>query len=72
MISFGDNDCPCWSNNEDFFRNYGIDMKGTEVHSVHHYHTWQDDTPTGYAKWVDECSPNAERVYDTSWCRIMK
>lgn len=72
VISFGDSDCPCWSSNEDFFRRYGIDLKGTEVHSVHHYHTWQGDTPTGYAKWVDECSPNAECVYDTSWCKIMK
>ena len=72
VISFGDDDCPCWSSSEDFFNTYDIDLKGTEVHSVHHYHTWKGNTPTGYAKWVDECSPNAEHVYDTGWCRIMK
>lgn len=72
VISFGDNDCPCWSNTQDFFDRYDIDMVGTKVHSVHHYHTWEYGAETGYAKWVDECSPNAEKVFDTSWCDIMR
>lgn len=79
VISFGDNDCPCsihkahdWHTNKDV----SAAMMNTKVHMVHHYHTggsWVDnDAPTGYAKWVTECCPSADQVFDQSWCKVMK
>lgn len=66
VISFGDNDNPAWG-----YRNNVVDLKGTKVHQVRHYHTCQAE-PTGYARWVDDCSPDCEHVFDTSWCKVMK
>lgn len=79
VISFGDNDCPGsitkaydWHTN----RNVSVAMTNTKVHMVHHYHvggSWIDnDIPTGYAKWVTECCPSADQVFDTSWAKVMK
>jgi hypothetical protein len=66
VISFGDNDNPYWTDNSDAF------LAGTKVHAVHHYHTWMQDTETGYARWVKRCNPNVEQEFDTSWCNVMK
>lgn len=74
VISFGDNDCPGRISEHYDYRSgkYGsIDMTNTKVHAVHHYHTSFSNTPTGYAKWVDEVCPEAEHHYDTSWCNVM-
>ena len=61
VISFGDFDNPgilrCWD----------VDMIGTKVHAVWHYHTYKE-AETGYAKWVGECCPEAEQHYDNTWC----
>ena len=69
VISFGDYDCP-----GEVFRT-GLDMSNTRVHEVHHYHTgaclWCNEPWTGYAHWVDETNPNAKKVFDTSWCKVM-
>lgn len=62
VISFGDCDNPG--------RTDQIDLSGTKVHAVHHYHTWSDSLPTGYARWVEECSPDASVEHDTDWCNI--
>ena len=63
VISFGDYDNPGIPSD--------IDLKGTKVHVVHHYHTYADDTETGYARWVKECCPTVQQEFDTSWCNIM-
>lgn len=65
VISFGDNDNPYWSVSIP-------NLAGTKVHAVHHYHTWKNNTETGYARWVKECCPSAEQIFDTSWCNVMK
>lgn len=71
VISFGDNDNPGWWRNGDI-TSAGHNIMGTKVHTVHHYHTWKQDTETGYARWVKECCPSAEQIFDTSWCKVMK
>lgn len=68
VISFGDDDTPCLYDAQGEF---DIDMKGTVVHSVLHYHTWRTHSSTGYAKWVDQCSPNCEHAYDKTWCNVI-
>ena len=68
MISFGDND---WPGNGDYYGVTQLDMQGTKVHEVHHYHTWQNDKPTGYARWVDEFADPDNEHHDTSWCTVM-
>ena len=73
VISFGDNDCPV-----DFSRyEMGGDLDDSEgigitVDRVMHFHTWSDDTQTGYAKWVHVANPDVDAVYDTSWCDCME
>ena len=64
VISFGDNDNPgmLWQ--------HSVNMAGTKVHEVHHYHT-SYYSQTGYARWVDECCANVVEHIDTSWCSIM-
>lgn len=72
VISFGDNDCPVdfayWNNqkpDEDA-------AMGITVDRVMHFHTWQSNTRTGYAKWVRDANPDVEEVFDTSWCKCME
>ena len=72
VISFGDNDCPV-----DFARYEGTEPDedagmGIIVDRVMHFHTWQNHTRTGYAKWVHDANPNVEEVFDTSWCECME
>lgn len=72
VISFGDNDCPV-----DFARYEGTEPDedagmGITVDRVMHFHTWQDHTRTGYAKWVRAANPEIEEVFDTSWCECME
>lgn len=68
VISFGDYDNPgnIWERN--------VNMTGTKVHAVHHYHTNKylgRDHWTGYARWVNECCPDAEMFFDTDWCKVI-
>lgn len=76
VISFGDNDNPGMSPFDWLYeerRNAGdVMLAGTKVHAVHHYHTYQANTETGYARWVKECCPNVEMHFDTDWCYVMK
>lgn len=67
VFSFGDNDTPSY----DSFKNE-YSLEGTKVEHVHHYHTWADDTPTGYAKWCHmlACQPKVD--CDTSWCNVIR
>lgn len=65
VISFGD-----WDNPGDLSR-WGVDLAGTKVHAVHHFHTWYSSTETGYARWAMECNPD-EVEYRTDWCQVMK
>lgn len=71
VISFGDYDNPGWRAEGDNTIPNDIDIKGTKVHVVHHYHTYKDNTETGYARWVKECCPTVQQEFDTSWCSIM-
>jgi hypothetical protein len=70
VISFGDNDNPGWCP-VDKMTSEGHDMIGTKVHAVHHYHTFRH-AETGYARWVKECCPSADQIFDTSWCTVIK
>lgn len=79
VISFGDNDCPGSIHKAyDWHTSKAVSaaMTNTKVHQVHHYHTggcWASNyAPTGYAKWVTECCPSADQVFDQSWCKVMK
>ena len=79
VISFGDNDCPGSIHKAYDWHTatyVSVAMANTKVHQVHHYHTgggWAGkDAPTGYAKWVTECCPSADQVFDQSWCKVMK
>lgn len=68
VISFGDYDNPGTA------EQHGVDMMGTKVHAVHHYHTYKrycGKQLTGYGKWVNECCPEAESTFDTDWCQVM-
>jgi hypothetical protein len=67
VFSFGDNDTPAYEGFKDKYS-----LEGTKVEHVHHYHTWADDTPTGYAKWCHmlACQPKVD--YDTSWCKVIR
>lgn len=72
VISFGDNDCPVdfayWANQKPD----GDAAMGITVDRVMHFHTWESNTRTGYAKWVRDANPNVEEVFDTSWCKCME
>lgn len=79
VISFGDNDNPStvikWSHNT--HKEFAPNLMDTKIHAIHHYHVGKWTKPgsklsTGYARWAEECSPDAEITYDTSWCNVMK
>lgn len=62
VISFGDND---WPGHIDFLSN-------VTVGHVHHYHTWDETKPTGYAKWCHQLAGRPPLVsYNTDWCEII-
>ena len=78
VISFGDYDSPV---------NFGVrrnglklELKGTKVHAVHHYHTgassWRNGSTayrTGYAGWCHKLGDKSMAEFkDQSWCSIMK
>lgn len=72
VISFGDYDQPDYDS-------YLINISGTKVHTVHHYHTgvrdWygkRTDRKTGYALWCHEIAYLGGTEYDTSWCSIIE
>lgn len=70
VFSFGDNDTP------DYFT-WGIEkdsycLEGTVVEHVHHYHTWDANTRTGYAKWCHKLARQPVASYDTSWCKVIE
>ena len=65
VVSFGDNDSPVYA---------GREMESAmtiRVDRVMHYHTWQRNRETGYARWVSKANPDVEQVFDTSWCDMM-
>lgn len=66
VVSFGDDDYP------GMVEDYDLDMTGTVVHQVHHFHTRSKDTRTGYARWCSEAASNVDEVYNTSWANVMK
>lgn len=71
VISFGDNDAPAYFHIRDY--NEGddkLDLSGTEVKAVHHYHT-RFKCKTGYAEWVHDLGCLPEEHYDTDWCRVV-
>ena len=69
VISFGDNDCPYYRFGSQYNpQTYAL--PGTVVDRVLHYHTTYMQE-TGYAKWVGFFCPDAEQVFDTSWCEVM-
>lgn len=75
VISFGDNDAPQaflngWCN-DDNEGDETLELTGTEVKAVHHYHTRYRDTQTGYAGWVHGLGCSPEEHYDTSWCNVI-
>lgn len=74
VISFGDYDAPYYqwhrAVHEARYREETL-LPGTTVDRVVNYHTYAKDW-TGYAAWVQDCSPDAEVVFDTSWCRVMR
>lgn len=67
VFSFGDFDTPSYNLLKDKYS-----LEGTKVEHVHHYHTWADDSQTGYAKWCHmlACQPKVD--YDTSWCEVIR
>jgi hypothetical protein len=75
VISFGDCDCPgrlehAYDYHTDQY--VSANMAGTKVHAVHHFHTKYGNTDTGYARWVTECDPSAEVIYEpTNWCSMI-
>lgn len=70
VISFGDNDCPYYRFGSQYNpQNYAL--PGTVVDRVLHYHTTYENRETGYARWVGFFCPDAEQVFDTSWCEVM-
>ena len=79
VISFGDNDSPYYEGysfwrkmpGEEFDRKMDSAGFTIQVDRVMHYHTYLDDTETGYARWVVRANPNVEQVFDTSWCDMM-
>lgn len=71
VISFGDNDCPAVYKDYQICDDDDTCGIGIRVDRVMHFHTWRDETKTGYAKWVHLANPDVEAVYDTSWCRMM-
>lgn len=70
VISFGDNDTPFWYDDiADQMRI--LNMTGTRIDRVMHYHTWMDCKRTGYATWCRAVSPDCVEEFDTSWCSVM-
>lgn len=65
VISFGDNDSPGYA------AGHMASLMTVRVDRVMHYHTWREDRETGYARWVRMANPDAEQVFDTSWCDMM-
>lgn len=70
VISFGDNDSPYYRFGSQYNPN-AYALPGVTVDRVMHYHTVHEDTETGYARWVSFFCPDAEQVFDTSWCEVM-
>ena len=70
VISFGDNDCPYYRFGSQY-NPQAYALPGTVVDRVLHYHTTYMQE-TGYAKWVGFFCPDAEQVFDTSWCEVMR
>lgn len=72
VISFGDNDTPTYDGG---YRGSRVNLEGTIVEHVHHYHTgcWAEPRPkTGYAKWCHMLAKPPLEEYDTSWCKVIK
>lgn len=66
VIVFGDGDSPCWYDRyEKAIKNMHV-----TVHEVYYYHTYSDNKPCGYGKWVDALT-NATPHYNTDWCDCM-
>ena len=74
VVSFGDEDNPGMDPDDWLVSGrvaVNAKLVNTKVHAVHHYHTWARNTPTGYARWVEECCPYVEKHYCTDWCEVM-
>ena len=74
VISFGDYDAPYYRWHEAVHNARHREstlLQGTSVDRVVNYHTYKEDW-TGYAAWVQDCSPDAEVVFDTRWCKVMR
>ena len=56
IISFGDNDNP------------GYIYSDVRCKVLHHYHTWQPGTQTGYA----QCFHAEKEMFDNTWCNILE
>lgn len=69
VFSFGDNDTPSYFN---YDRKNFPSMCGTKVEFVHHYHTWSEDDPTGYAKWCHMLADEPEVEHDSTWCDFIR
>lgn len=69
VFSFGDDDTPAY----DRFKTGGwLNLEGTVVEHVHHYHTWKKNGKTGYAKWCHMLGKQPMEDYDTSWCSVIE
>lgn len=64
VISFGDEDCPGDT------KYWNVNMIGTKVHEVWHYHT-RSYRSTGYARWVKDCCPDVIEHFNSSWCTFV-
>lgn len=70
VISFGDNDTPDYRK---------LDLTGTTVEKVHHYHTgktfyWnrKEKLKTGYAKWCDLLGYKPQCDFNTDWISFIR
>lgn len=72
VISFGDDDYPGLGYLSENREETARVLSNATVKAVHHYHTNQSFTKTGYAKWCHYLNSDMEEHYDTSWCEIME
>lgn len=81
VFSFGDFDQPYYGEIDNVINggNWGyvagrcgdsVDLVGTEVRHVHHYHTRYKDK-TGYARWCHFLAQKPEVSFDTTWCNVI-